>query len=188
MGWRAKIGTLKGASLEFKLMWDTASDALTAIREAFLNNTAIEFAVFDGASNQSWSRGLRGTMAIINFTRSEPLEEDIKVRVTAGPTYSTTAQVGRRGHDPGSQESAIFDLSAGIQRLIGRVATNPGSPPVLNDDGEGELYCSTADQECDHGIDRQPKLIPCHGPRSSVRGSRKTQISNSISQSREGRG
>jgi hypothetical protein len=30
-------------------------------------------------------------MAIINFTRSEPLEEAIKVSVTAKPTYSTTA-------------------------------------------------------------------------------------------------
>jgi hypothetical protein len=90
-GWRASISTLKGASLEFEMMWDTADDDFTAIREAFLNNTAIEFAVLDGPSNQSGAQGLRATMAIINFTRSEPLEEAIKVSVTAKPTYAATA-------------------------------------------------------------------------------------------------
>ena len=90
-GWRANIATLKGATLEFEMMWDTADDDFTAIREAFLNNTPIEFAVLDGASNQSGSQGLRASMAIINFTRSEPLEEAIKVSVTAKPTYSSTA-------------------------------------------------------------------------------------------------
>ncbi len=30
-------------------------------------------------------------MAITNFSRSEPLEEAIKVRVTAKPTYSANA-------------------------------------------------------------------------------------------------
>ena len=66
-GWRANIATLKGATLEFEMMWDTADDDFTAIREAFLNNTPIEFAVLDGASNQSGSQGLRASMAIINF-------------------------------------------------------------------------------------------------------------------------
>lgn len=61
---RANIDTLKGATLEFEMMWDTADDDFTAICEAFLNNTAIEFAVLDGA---------------------------IKVSVTAKPTYSSTA-------------------------------------------------------------------------------------------------
>lgn len=90
-GWRANIATLKGATLEFEMMWDTADDDFTAIREAFLNNTPIEFAVLDGGSTTPGSQGLRASMAIINFTRSEPLEEAIKVSVTAKPTYSTTA-------------------------------------------------------------------------------------------------
>ncbi|MFM7167155.1 MAG: phage tail tube protein [Planctomycetaceae bacterium] len=89
-GWRASIGTLKSASLEFEMVWDTADDDFGAIRDAFLNNSSIEFAVLDGASTAPGTQGLRATMAIINFTRSEPLEEAIKVSVTAKPTYSAT--------------------------------------------------------------------------------------------------
>jgi hypothetical protein len=90
-GWRANISTLKDASLEFEMMWDTADDDFTALRTAFLTNGSIEFAVLDGGSAQSGSQGLRATMAIMNFTRTEPLEEAIKVSVTAKPTYATDA-------------------------------------------------------------------------------------------------
>ncbi len=87
-GWRANIATLKSAGLEFEMVWDTADDDFTAIRTAFLTGAAIEFAVLDGASNASGSQGLRASMAITKFSRSEPLEEAIKVSVTAKPTYS----------------------------------------------------------------------------------------------------
>jgi hypothetical protein len=87
-GWRANIATLKDASLEFDMVWDPTDDDFTAIRTAFLTNASIEFAVLDGASNVSGSQGLRATMVITNFSRSEPLEEAITVSVTAKPTYS----------------------------------------------------------------------------------------------------
>ena len=87
-GWRATIATLKDGSLEFEMVWDTADDDFTAIRTAFLTNGSVEFAVLDGAYNTAGSQGLRAAMAITNFSRSEPLEEAIKVSVTAKPTYS----------------------------------------------------------------------------------------------------
>ncbi len=37
-GWRATVGTLKDASLEFEMVWDTVDTDFTAIRDAFLNN------------------------------------------------------------------------------------------------------------------------------------------------------
>ncbi len=87
-GWRATIATLKDGSLEFEMVWDTADDDFTAIRTAFLTNGSVEFAVLDGAVATTGSQGLRAAMAITNFSRSEPLEEAIKVSVTAKPTYS----------------------------------------------------------------------------------------------------
>ena len=87
-GWRATIATLKDGSLEFEMVWDTADDDFTAIRTAFLTNGHVEFAVLDGAVATAGSQGLRAAMAITNFSRSEPLEEAIKVSVTAKPTYS----------------------------------------------------------------------------------------------------
>jgi predicted secreted protein len=87
-GWRATIATLKDGSLEFEMVWDTADDDFTAIRTAFLTNGMVEFAVLDGPVATTGSQGLRAAMAITNFSRSEPLEEAIKVSVTAKPTYS----------------------------------------------------------------------------------------------------
>lgn len=87
-GWRANIATLKDASLEFEMVWDTADDDFTAIRTAFLTNGTVEFAVLDGDITTAGSQGLRASMAITNFSRAEPLEEAIKVSVTAKPTYA----------------------------------------------------------------------------------------------------
>lgn len=87
-GWRANIATLKDASLEFEMVWDTDDDDFSAIRQAFLSSGAVEFAVMDGDIETEGSQGLRATMAITGFSRSEPLEEAISVSVTAKPTYA----------------------------------------------------------------------------------------------------
>jgi hypothetical protein len=86
-GWRATVATLKDASVEFEMVWDTADAGFTAIRTAFLTNAVIGFQVLDGDSGQ----GLQADFMITAFSRSEPLEEAVSVSVTAKPTYSATA-------------------------------------------------------------------------------------------------
>ncbi|QOJ16286.1 MAG: hypothetical protein HRU76_01155 [Phycisphaeraceae bacterium] len=86
-GWRATVATLKEASVEFEMVWDTADAGFTAIKNAFFNNTVIGLQVLDGTSGQ----GLQADFSITNFSRSEALEEAITVSVTAKVTYSTTA-------------------------------------------------------------------------------------------------
>jgi len=90
-GWRATVATLKDASVEFDMVWDTADDDFGAIRDAFLNRAAIEFAVMDGDIAAAGSQGLRATCMVTNFSRNESLEEAITVSVTVKPTFSTTA-------------------------------------------------------------------------------------------------
>ncbi len=87
-GWRATVATLKDGSVEFEMIWDTEDDDFTAIRNAFLNNTALELAILDGLSSVAGSQGLRASFMITGFTRNEPLEEAITVSVSAKPTYS----------------------------------------------------------------------------------------------------
>jgi predicted secreted protein len=87
-GWRATIATLKDGSIEFDMVWDTADANFTSIKDAFFNGTAVEFAVMDGAIATTGSQGLRASMSITGFSRSEALEEAIMVNVTAKPTYS----------------------------------------------------------------------------------------------------
>ena len=90
-GWRATVATLKDGSIEFEMVWDTADANFTAIQDAFFNNTDIEFAVMDGDVASSGSQGLRATMSITSFSRSEALEEALMVSVNAKPTYAVNA-------------------------------------------------------------------------------------------------
>lgn len=90
-GWRAKVATLKDASIEFEMVWDTADNDFVAIRDAWLNNTTLDIAVMDGDITTSGSQGLRAICMVTRFSRSEPLEEAITVSVTMTPTYSANA-------------------------------------------------------------------------------------------------
>ena len=90
-GWRATVATLKDGSIEFEMVWDTADTNFTAIQDAFFNGTDIEFAVMDGDITVSGTQGLRATMSITSFSRSEALEEALMVSVNAKPTYATNA-------------------------------------------------------------------------------------------------
>jgi hypothetical protein len=89
-GWRATIGTLKDASIEFEMVWDTEDGNFTAFKDAFFLGMPIELLVADGSMGAAGAQGLRAVCRIINFTRSEALEEAITVSVTAKPTYSVS--------------------------------------------------------------------------------------------------
>ncbi|HEY1068409.1 MAG TPA: phage tail tube protein [Pirellulales bacterium] len=89
-GWRAVIGTLKEASIDFQMVWDTADAGFAAIQGAFFGNTPIEFAVMDGPITDPASEGLQATFDVFSFTRNEALEEAIVVDVTIKPTYAAT--------------------------------------------------------------------------------------------------
>ena len=88
-GWRATVGTLKAASVEFEMVWDTADAGFTAIKDAFFNNAVLGLQVLDGAAGS----GLEADFSITNFSRNEPLEEALTVSVTAKVTYDGTAPV-----------------------------------------------------------------------------------------------
>jgi predicted secreted protein len=85
-GWRATVGTLKEASVEFEMVWDTADAGFGAIKDAFFDNEMIGLQVLDDTGGQ----GLQADFSITNFSRSEALEEAITVSVTAKVTYSET--------------------------------------------------------------------------------------------------
>ena len=90
-GWRATVPTLKDASVEFEMVWDTADEDFQAIRDAYLNNTTLEILALDGPVSGAGSTGNQGLRAVCNvtgFSRSEPLEEALSVSVTVKPAYS----------------------------------------------------------------------------------------------------
>ncbi len=87
-GWKATAGTLKEGSIEFEMVWDTQDAGFTAIKDAYFNNTSIGMAAMDGGITTAGSQGLWADCMITDFSRDEPLEEALSVKVTAKPTYS----------------------------------------------------------------------------------------------------
>ena len=90
-GWRATASTLKDGSIEYEMVWDPVDAGFTAVKDAYFDNTPIEFAVMDGDITTVGTQGLRATFTITNFSRNEPLEEAMSVSVTAKPTYAEHA-------------------------------------------------------------------------------------------------
>jgi hypothetical protein len=87
-GWKTFAATLKEASIEWEMVWDSDDAGFTAVKDAYFNNTAIGLAVMDGPVATNGSQGLWADCHIMEFSREEPLEEALSVKVTAKPTYS----------------------------------------------------------------------------------------------------
>lgn len=87
-GWKASAATLKEASLEFSILYDTEDADFTAFRTAYFSNTPLALFVSDG---QTSAHGLDADFSITAFTVEQPLEEAVSVSITAKPTASTRA-------------------------------------------------------------------------------------------------
>jgi len=86
-GWRAVVGVLKDATVEFQMVWDTDDANFQLIKDAFLNGDPVNIAAMDGLIATPGSEGLRALMTVTKFTRNEPLEEALTVDVSLRPTY-----------------------------------------------------------------------------------------------------
>lgn len=91
-GWKASVATLKEASLEFGILYDTEDADFQAFSSAYFNNTPLALFVSDGAGN-----GLDADFSITGFSVEQPLEEALSVSVTAKPTASTRAPAWKTG-------------------------------------------------------------------------------------------
>lgn len=81
-GWRAKAATLRENTVEFEMQWKPGDAAFTAIRDAFLANGELHFAILDQVYTTSGAQGPKGDYTISSFNRNEPLEDSITVSVT----------------------------------------------------------------------------------------------------------
>jgi hypothetical protein len=90
-GWKATIATLREATVDFEMVWDTADTGFGAIRDAWLDGTLIGLACMSGDITVAGSEGLVADCMILSFSRDEPLDEAMTVKVTAKPGYSTNA-------------------------------------------------------------------------------------------------
>ena len=90
-GWKATIGTLKEGSIEFEMVWKPSDAGFAAMKTSFFTNSAIGIACMDGPIATAGSEGLWADMEVMNFSREEPLDGPISVKVAIKPTYSANA-------------------------------------------------------------------------------------------------
>jgi predicted secreted protein len=93
-GWKEFVDGMKDATVEFGMLWDTGDADFTAIKDAFINNTAIECAVMDGiitGTGSTGNQGLRASFMVKSFTRNENLGEALMVDVSLRPVKNASA-------------------------------------------------------------------------------------------------
>ena len=91
--------TVVNATIEFDMVYDTADDDFTAIRQAFFGkddanadvSKVMDFAAMDGDITVSATQGLRAECGIGRFTRNERIKSAVTVDVNAKPTVGTEA-------------------------------------------------------------------------------------------------
>ena len=89
-GWKLSVATLKEASLEITILYDTEDEDFLAFKEAYFSNTPISLFVTDGDTT---AHGLDADFSVTGFTVDQPLEEAVTVKVTSKPTASDRAPV-----------------------------------------------------------------------------------------------
>ena len=87
-GWKLSVATLKEASLEITILYDTEDEDFLAFKTAYFTNTPISLFVTDGDTT---AHGLDADFSVTGFTVDQPLEEAVSVSITAKPTASTRA-------------------------------------------------------------------------------------------------
>ncbi|MBA3936832.1 MAG: hypothetical protein H0X38_05170 [Planctomycetes bacterium] len=89
-GWRLKIATLKEASIEGELLYDSADAGFTAVKNAYFSNALIGILALDGPLAVAGNEGLQCDASVLSFTREEKLEDALSAKIKLVPTYSTS--------------------------------------------------------------------------------------------------
>ena len=69
-GWKLSVATLKEASLEITILYDTEDEDFLAFKEAYFSNTPLSLFVTDGDTT---AHGLDADFSVTGFTVDQPL-------------------------------------------------------------------------------------------------------------------
>ena len=87
-GWRITAATLKEASVEFEMIWDTEDSGFNAIQSAYFGNSALSLFVTDGEGN-----GLDADFVVTSFSRST------KVGLQVTDTFKASSRGSERENE-----------------------------------------------------------------------------------------
>jgi hypothetical protein len=89
--WATTMPAIKSATLEFELLGDTSVAGYDAIRDYFINDTLVDFAIADQAIATSGCEYFRADFYVYGFSVDQKLEEAQVAKVTAELGYSSNA-------------------------------------------------------------------------------------------------
>jgi predicted secreted protein len=81
-GWRSRLAGLREWGADFEMIYNTANTAWQKVRAAYFDGTSIEILALDGDITVDDKEGIRGTVFVTSFERSEPLEDVVSNSVT----------------------------------------------------------------------------------------------------------
>jgi Phage tail tube protein len=81
-GWGSKKTVERSVTVTFDMRWDSADANFVAIRNAFLNDTAISGLVLSGLKTVVGENGLDADFEVEGFDVDQPLKDGVKVSVT----------------------------------------------------------------------------------------------------------
>ena len=74
-GWRSRKQGLKQWGADFEMIYDPSNTAWQAVRSSFFSGDEIEILILDQDISVDGAEGLRGTVEVTNFEKTEPLED-----------------------------------------------------------------------------------------------------------------
>jgi hypothetical protein len=91
-GWKAVVGTLLEAGIDFDVVYDPEDEGCMALQAAYLDNSPVGFAFTDGPIDEAGTWVFQADCAVLKWDRNEPLENGVvTVSATVKPTYSANA-------------------------------------------------------------------------------------------------
>lgn len=82
-GWQSAVPGNKQISLSFGYLYEAGSDSiLEDLRDSYLNDTVLTFAVMDGAINTVGSQGWRFPGVVSQMTETQDLEGNVTIDIT----------------------------------------------------------------------------------------------------------
>lgn len=91
-GWRASVPTVKDASIDFEMVYDTEDAGFTAIRSAYFGGSALQVRVLDGGTTEEDGTGLDAHCRIVTFAINQANEAAVTVNVSMKPTYADSTK------------------------------------------------------------------------------------------------
>lgn len=89
--WEEVVSSMKKGSINFSMRWKKTDAAFIAIRNAWLNGTAIALLFLDDLKTVPDAQGLDADFTVLKFSRKEDLRGLVTAEISVKPTPSTRA-------------------------------------------------------------------------------------------------